>query len=181
MEVLIQHRGDVKFEASTRGHRVICDQPAGNGGSDSGMTPPEYMLVSLGTCAGFYAAQYLKVRSLGYQGLEVKVSAEKTTQPARLGQFRIEVIVPGLDAQHRSGVLRAVKACLIHNTLIHAPAIETVVSTRLSRSLGERFERDQRARARMALAIALSGRISSTAPSLIASLGIPNTTDVASS
>jgi uncharacterized OsmC-like protein len=59
----------------------------------------------------------------------VKVSAEKAALPARLGQFRIEVTVPGLDPQHQAGVLRAVKACLIHNTLIHAPAIETVVST----------------------------------------------------
>ena len=129
MEVIIQHLGDVKFEASARGHRVICDQPADNGGVDSGMTPPEYLLVSLGTCAGFYAAQYLKVRSLEHQGLEVKISAEKAKLPARLRQFRIEVIVPGLDPQHEAGVLRAVKACLIHNTLIHAPAIETVVST----------------------------------------------------
>ena len=129
MEVTIQHLGDVEFAASARGHRVICDQPAGNGGSDSGMTPPEYLLVSLGTCAGFYAVQYLKVRSLPHGDLEVKVSAEKAAQPARLGQFRIEVIVPGLDAQHQAGVLRAVKACLIHNTLIHAPAIETVVTT----------------------------------------------------
>jgi uncharacterized OsmC-like protein len=108
---------------------VICDQPAGNGGSDDGMTPPEYLLVSLGTCAGFYAAQYLKARSLPHGDLEVKVSAEKAAQPARLGQFRIEVVVPGLDPQHEAGVLRAVKACLIHNTLIHAPAIETVVTT----------------------------------------------------
>jgi putative redox protein len=129
MEVTIQHLGDVKFAASARDHRVICDQPAGNGGSDGGMTPPEYLLVSLGTCAGFYAVQYLKARSLPHGDLEVKVSAEKATQPARLGQFRIEVIVPGLDAQHQVGVLRAVKACLIHNTLIHAPAIETVVTT----------------------------------------------------
>jgi uncharacterized OsmC-like protein len=93
------------------------------------MTPPEYLLVSLGTCAGFYAAQYMKARSLAHQGLEVKVNAEKAAQPARLGQFRIDVIVPGLDPQHQAGVLRAVKACLIHNTLLHAPAIETVVST----------------------------------------------------
>jgi uncharacterized OsmC-like protein len=129
MEVTVQHLGDVKFEASARGHHAICDQPAGNGGSDAGMTPPEYLLVSLGTCAGFYAVQYLKARSLAHGDLEVKVSAEKAAQPARLGQFRIEVIVPGLDAQHQAGVLRAVKACLIHNTLIHAPAIETVVTT----------------------------------------------------
>jgi uncharacterized OsmC-like protein len=46
----------VWFEASARGHRVVCDQPPDNGGSDRGMTPPEYLLVSLGTCAGFYAA-----------------------------------------------------------------------------------------------------------------------------
>jgi len=129
MEVTIQHGGNVKFEASTRGHHVVCDQPSENGGSDSGMTPPEYLLVPLGTCAGFYAAQYMKARSLAHHDLEVKVSAEKAAAPARLGQFRIEVIVPGLDPQHQAGVLRAVKACLIHNTMIHTPAIETVVST----------------------------------------------------
>jgi uncharacterized OsmC-like protein len=129
MEIRVQHLGDVKFAATTRGHRVICDQPPSNGGADTGMTPPEYLLVALGTCAGFYAAQYLKTRSLASHGLEVKVSAEKATQPARLGQFKIEVVVPGLDPQHEAGVQRAVKACLIHNTLLHAPAIETVVTT----------------------------------------------------
>ena len=128
MEVKIQHLGGVKFQAIARGHRVICDQPPDNGGLDSGMTPPEFLLVSLGTCAGFYAAQYLKTRSLPADGLEIKVVAEKALQPARLAQFRIEVIVPGLDPRHEAGILRAVKACLVHNTLINAPAIETVVS-----------------------------------------------------
>ena len=126
MEVRIQHLGDVRFEASARGHRVVCDQPPDNGGADSGMTPPEFLLVSLGTCAGFYAAQYLKTRSLSAEGLEVKVTAEKAAQPARLGRFRIEVTMPPLDPHHEAGVLRAVKACLIHNTLLHAPEIETV-------------------------------------------------------
>ena len=128
MEVRIQHLGDVRFEASTRGHRVVCDQPPDSGGSDSGMTPPEYLLVSLGTCAGFYAAHYLKTRSLPAQGLEIKVTAEKAAQPARLGRLRIEVIVPALDPHHEAGILRAVKACLIHNTLLNAPEIETVVN-----------------------------------------------------
>lgn len=124
MEVEILHLGDVKFEAVARGHRVLCDQPATGGGLDSGMTPPEFLLVSLGTCAGFYAAQYLKTRSLAADGLRVKVTADKAKQPARLGRFQIEVTVPELDEQHREGILRAVKACLIHNTLLNAPAIE---------------------------------------------------------
>jgi putative redox protein len=129
MELLVKHVQDVKFEASVRNHRVICDQPASLGGADEGMTPPEYLLVSLGTCAGYYAVQYLKTRGLPVQGLEVKVSAEKASGPARLASFRIEVIAPGLDAQHEQGVYRAVKTCLIHNTLLNAPAIEMVVTT----------------------------------------------------
>jgi uncharacterized OsmC-like protein len=127
MELTVKHLGNVKFEASARGHRVICDQPAGNGGSDEGMTPPEFLLASLGTCAGFYAAQYLKTRNLPSEGLQVTVVAQKLRQPARVGQFRLEVFAPGLDAHHEEGVLRAVKACLVHNTLLNAPCIETVV------------------------------------------------------
>ena len=128
MEVQIQHLGGVRFEAIARGHRVVCDQPPDNGGSDRGMTPPEYLLVSLGTCAGFYAAQYLKTRSLPAQGLKVKVTAEKAAHPGRLGRFRIEVAVPALDSRHKAGILGAVKACLIHNTLLNGPEIETVVN-----------------------------------------------------
>ncbi len=130
METTIEYLGGVKFQAEARGHKVICDQPLDNGGTDMGMTPPEFLLASLGTCAGFYAAQYLRTRNLPTEGLRVHVSAEKATQPARLGSFRIEVEAPGTgaDERHREGVLRAVKACLVHNTLVHAPAVETVVT-----------------------------------------------------
>ena len=129
MEITVRHLGEVKFEATTRGHRVVSDQPPANGGGDVGMTPPELLLASLGTCAGFYAVQYLKARSLQTDGLEVVVSAEKAAQPARLESFRIAVFAPGLDPRHEAGILRAVKACLIHNTLAHPPAIETVLHT----------------------------------------------------
>lgn len=129
MDVTIQYLGAVKFAAESRGHRVICDQPAENGGADEGMTPPEFLLASLGTCAGFYAAQYLKARSLAADGLQVKVSAEKAAQPARLGSFHIAVVVPGLDSKQAEGVLRAVKHCLIHNTLLHTPSLEVSVSS----------------------------------------------------
>jgi putative redox protein len=129
MEVTIHHLGNVQFEATTRGHRVVCDQPPALGGADSGMTPPEFLLVSLGTCAGYYAAEYLKARSIPTAGLEIKVSAEKAMQPARLDAFRIEVTLPGLDPRHEQGLSRAVHKCLIHNTLTGTPTIETVVGT----------------------------------------------------
>lgn len=129
MEITVQHTGGVQFGVETRGHRLISDQPLDNSGTDTGMTPPELLLASLGTCAGYYAAQYMMARSLPMAGLEVKVSAEKETKPARLERFRIVVKAPEVDAKHLPGLERAVKLCLIHNTLLHAPDIETVIET----------------------------------------------------
>jgi uncharacterized OsmC-like protein len=124
MEVTIHHLDTVRFEAQARGHRLISDQPTAVGGSDTGMTPPELLLASLGTCAGYYAVEYLKARSIPSTGLEIKVTAEKATQPARLASFHIDVSMPGLDDRHEEGLLRAVHKCLIHNTLVQTPAIE---------------------------------------------------------
>ena len=124
METTVRFLDGVKFEVEARGHKVICDQPRDNHGEDAGMTPPEFLLASLGTCAGFYAVQYLKARSLPTNDLEVRVHAEKATQPARLGSFVIDVKTQVEDQRHREGLMRAVKSCLIHNTMLHAPAIE---------------------------------------------------------
>lgn len=127
MELTTKYLGKAKFEVISRGHRVICDQPRDNGGEDAGLTPPEFLLASLATCAGYYAAQYLNARGLPSEGLEVKVSAEKMKPPARLGSFQIDVILPTLDEQHEAPLMRAVKSCLVHNTLHSQPEIEIVL------------------------------------------------------
>ena len=127
MEVITEYLGRTKFAVTARGHRVICDQPIDNHGEDKGMTPPEFMLAALGSCAAYYAAEYLNTRGLESKDLVVRVIAEKLRQPARLGSFRVEVQTPGLEEQHRTGVMRAVKACLIHNTLLAPPSIEIEV------------------------------------------------------
>ncbi len=130
MEATVRFLDGVKFEVEARGHTLVCDQPPSNGGTDAGMTPPEFLLASLGTCAGFYAVQYLKARSLAAGGLTVQVSADKASGPARLSAFRIAIHVPGLtDEKHKEGVLRAAKTCLVHNTLTNLPQIELVLNT----------------------------------------------------
>ena len=130
METTVHYLGGVKFEVGAGSHRVLCDQPAANGGEDAGLSPPAFLLASLGTCAAFYALQYLRTRALPAEGLSVKVHAAKAHQPARLASFRIEVDIPQeLDDRHKEGVLRAVKSCLIHNTLLQPPAIQTVIET----------------------------------------------------
>ena len=124
MEVFVEHLGSVRFEIKARQHTIACDQPPDNGGFDEGMTPPELLLASLGSCAGFYAAMYLRKHKLSEPGTRVRVSAEKLKDPARLGNFFIAVEVPReLDAKHREGIEQAVHHCLIHNTLLQPPSI----------------------------------------------------------
>jgi len=124
MEVTVEHLGAVQFEIKARQHSIPCDQPPENGGHDEGMTPPELLLASLGSCAGFYAAQYLRKYKLATEGTRVRVTAEKFKEPARIDNFRIEIETPlELTDQHRAGVERAVHHCLIHNTLLNPPKI----------------------------------------------------------
>lgn len=125
MEVTIDHLGAVQFEIKARQHTIACDQPLDSGGFDEGMTPPELLLASLGSCAAFYAAQYLRKFKLATEGTRVRITADKVKDPtARVDNFRIEIETPvDLTAQHRAGVERAVHHCLIHNTLLHPPNI----------------------------------------------------------
>jgi putative redox protein len=108
MEVTAHYLEGVKFNIAARGHKVICDQPTENKGTDAGLSPPEFMLSSLASCAAYYALEYLRARSLPTAGLSVRVHAEKLRQPVRLGDFRIEVSTPPLEPRHEEGVLRAV-------------------------------------------------------------------------
>ena len=124
MEITVEHLGAVQFEIRARQHTIVSDQPEASGGFDEGMTPPELMLASLGSCANYYAAQYLRKQGLATEGTRVRVTAGKASGPARLDNFNIEVSLPVLvGAEHRSGVEEAVERCLIHNTLLHPPKI----------------------------------------------------------
>lgn len=132
MEATAKYLEGWKFEVEAGTHKLICDQPRDNGGEDAGMAPPEFLLVSLASCAGYYAAQYLKTRSLPVHDLAVRVTADKELHPARLASFHIEVSAPSLGERHETGLLRAVKACLIHNTLIGSPAVDVSLTTQSS-------------------------------------------------
>ncbi|MGC1462702.1 MAG: OsmC family protein [Terracidiphilus sp.] len=124
MEVKVSHLGHVRFSIQSRSHSILCDQPAENGGDDCAMTPPELMLASLGSCAAYYAVQYLKTRNLANNGVAVSVTADKLKQPARLGNFNIHVECPvPLSEEQTEGLRRSVHSCLIHNTLLSLPEV----------------------------------------------------------
>ncbi len=129
MEVFVEHLGAVQFDIKARQHTIVSDQPAEDGGFDEGMTPPELLLASLGSCAAYYAAQYLRKQRLAKQGVRVRVSADKIKDPPRLDNFRIEIDAPlALNGEQRKSLEESVRHCLIHNTLLHPSRIELAIT-----------------------------------------------------
>jgi uncharacterized OsmC-like protein len=132
MEVTVNYLGSVQFEIKARQHTIVSDQPEENGGFDEGMTPSEFLLGALGSCAAYYAVEYLKARKLATAGVTVKVNADKAKNPARMDNFVIQVDIPiELTEDQKQGVARAVDKCLVHNTLLHTPKISTQVASKL--------------------------------------------------
>jgi putative redox protein len=130
IEVNVVHLGEVKFKINARQHALVSDQPTEAGGHDEGMTPPEFFLSALGSCAAYYAVAYLKKKGLGQEGVAVRVTAEKAGPPARLDNFHIDVRVPiTLNEVDRQGLDRAVHHCLIHATLQHPPTVQIELHT----------------------------------------------------
>lgn len=128
MEVHVEHLGAVQFEIKARNHTIACDQPENMGGFDEGMTPPELLLASLGSCAAYYAVAYLKKKGLTAPGTRVTITADKVPNPARVDNFNISVSVPiHLTDEHRAGLEQAVHHCLIHNTLLHPPTMALTI------------------------------------------------------
>jgi putative redox protein len=127
MKVKVRCLGPNKSEIAARQHWLVTDQPLDPDATDAGMTPPELFLSALGGCAASYASEYLRVRALPDEGLEIRLSASKGDQPLRITHLRIEVVAPGLTQRHRNGILRAVDAGLLKNTLNKPPVMEVKV------------------------------------------------------
>jgi uncharacterized OsmC-like protein len=127
MNVYVRCLGGTKFEATARNHQVLSDQPFDNDGTDTAMTPPELFLSSFGACAAYYADEYLRARGLPDEDLEIRIAADKGEKPARIGSIQVDVIAPGLTQRHRDGLLRAVDACLITNSLRIPPHLDVHV------------------------------------------------------
>ena len=129
-QVAVRHvDGDV-YVISARAHQVLVDQPVADGGRDAAVTPTELLVASLASCVAFYAGRYLLRHDLDRTGLAV--AAEFTMaadRPARVGEVRLRIAVPGGVPPQRADALLAVAShCTVHNTLRQHPDVSIVLS-----------------------------------------------------
>jgi putative redox protein len=123
--VTVRHVDGDAYAITVRGHGMLTDQAVADGGKDAAATPTELLVGSLASCVAFYTGRYLDRHGLDRAGLAV--TAEFTmaaSRPARVGNVRLRITVPGGVPPQRTDVLLAVAShCTVHNTLRQQPDV----------------------------------------------------------
>jgi ribosomal protein S12 methylthiotransferase accessory factor len=125
MPMEVRFPGGVAVEAIHAGMTIRTDQPVAAGGGGSAPSPFDLFLVSIATCAGFYALRFCQERGLPTEGLGVTMDWERSPETKLISKVRISVKLPeGFPEKYRSAILRATDQCAVKKHLVAPPAIE---------------------------------------------------------
>ena len=119
--------GGVRVNAKYGGFDIATDQPEKNGGENSAPAPFDLFLVSLGTCAGFYALRFCQQRELTTDGMRLSLTTRRNPETKRLDRIEITLNLPdGFPEKYRGAIIRATDQCAVKKVLVDPPEIELV-------------------------------------------------------
>jgi putative redox protein len=73
-------KGNMQFEATVSGHKVLMDAAADSGGEDKGARPKQLMLAALAGCTGMDVVSILKKMRVDIDEFDVDVEAALTEE-----------------------------------------------------------------------------------------------------
>jgi putative redox protein len=121
----IINSGDSTFKVKSNDYELVVDTKG------NGITPPDALLASLGTCIGVYLRKYAEGARIDLKQFSISVDAEFSKEPPYcFRQINVKVDLKGLklEENRKEGLLRFIKNCPVHNTLKVDPLVEIEVS-----------------------------------------------------
>lgn len=123
--VEIANKGDSVFDVRSKDYEFKVDTHG------KGMTPPDTLLASLGSCMGVYIRKYVDGAKLNIGNFKIIVEADfDAEKPYRFKNIKANVTLEGaavLDDRRKAALLEFIKNCPVHNTLKADPNIEIVI------------------------------------------------------
>lgn len=94
---------------------------------DKGITPPDTLLASIGSCIGVYIRKYAEGSKLVLDKFRISIDADFCAEkPVRFKAINVSIDLNGtiLDERRKRSFLEFIKNCPVHNTLKNSPDIE---------------------------------------------------------
>lgn len=117
----ITNTGDYSFKVKSKDYEFLVDTKR------KGITPPDALLASLGTCVGVYVRKYVEGAKLALSEFNVSVDADFSKEtPVCFRKINVNVDLKGtqLDDRRMKAMHEFVKNCPVHNTIKNNPEIE---------------------------------------------------------
>ncbi len=121
--------GKFGTEVHTATHRFVADEPTSYGGDDTGPTPYDLLLASLGTCTAMTMKMYADRKGLPFDGSTIRLTherdhhvdcdhCEEEGDGARVQALNREIELHGdLSDEDRAKLIEIADKCPVHRTL----------------------------------------------------------------
>jgi putative redox protein len=120
-QVDITNAGEYSFKVKSKDYEFIVDTKG------KGITPPDVLLASLGTCVGVYVRKYAEGAKLELSEFSISVDADFSKEtPVCFRKINVNVDLKGtqLDERRIKAMHEFVKNCPVHNTIKNNPELE---------------------------------------------------------
>ena len=117
----ITNSGDFSFKIKSKDYEFTVDTKG------KGVTPPDALLASLGSCIGVYLRKYADGAKIAIPKFSISVSADfAKEEPVCFRMINVEIDLQGanLDERRLKPLLEFIKNCPVHKTLKNNPEVE---------------------------------------------------------